>query len=313
MSRPRHPLLAKAVVAEIERAASAHRGSRWTRGGFTDCDDLASHRCGVFHGAPFSVFAKLNVEAEAGEQFAAELAGLNLLRELAQIATPTAIGPGVVDLPAGSLLLFEALPERAPQARSAADWRSIGRTLAALHLVSAGQFGLDQPVSFFGPFRQDNRAVSPNNWADFYAERRLIPHLRSAVDAGHVPADLAAQVERVIRRLPALAGPEPAPSLLHGDAQQHNFMSTPAGAVVIDAAPYFGHPEVDLAMIDYFDPVPADLFDAYREIAPIDRGFEQRRELWRVFGYLAVISVADDGTFGRRFLRRLADAVGSYR
>jgi fructosamine-3-kinase len=126
--------------------------------------------------------------------------------------------------------------------------------------------------------------VSSNRWAGFYAERRLIPRLRSAVDSGHLPPELVTQVERVARRLPVLCGPEPAPSLHHGDAQQHNFVSTPAGAVVIDATPYFGHPEIDLAFIDLFDPVPADVLDAYRDITPIDHRFTERRELWRLFG-----------------------------
>jgi hypothetical protein len=120
-----HPLLQEAVVGEIERAASEHRGSRWVCGAFTDLDDLASHSCGVFHGEPFSVFAKLSDEANAVEQFTAELAGLKLLRDSAQVATPTPIGTGVVRLPVGSLLLFEALAEQAPPDPAAA----IGRRL----------------------------------------------------------------------------------------------------------------------------------------------------------------------------------------
>jgi Fructosamine kinase len=118
--------------------------------------------------------------------------------------------------------------------------------------------------------------------------------LRSAVDSGHLPLDLAAEVEQRVRGMPVLAGPEPRPSLLHGDAQQSNFVSTPAGAVVIDPAPYFGHPEIDLALIDYFHPVPDEVFDAYREITRIDSGLAQWRELWRVFGYLAVVTVNGD-------------------
>jgi fructosamine-3-kinase len=137
--------------------------------------------------------------------------------------------------------------------------------------------------------------------------------LRLAVDSGHLPLDLAAEVEQLVRRMPVLAGPEPRPSLLHGDAQQNNFVSTPAGAVVIDPAPYFGHPEIDLALIDYFHPVPDEVFDAYREITPIDSGFAERRELWRIFGYLAVVTVDGETSFGRRFLARLADAVHTYR
>src|SRR5205823_10512119 len=167
------------------------------------------------------------------------------------------------------LLLYEALTERPPAARKRADWRSIGQVLAVLHQAGHERFGLDGPRGFFGPLPQDNRPVPANRWADFYRERRLLPMLRVAVDSGHLPSALAAGVEEVATRLPVLAGPEPRPSLLHGDAQQNNFVSTPAGAVVIDPAPYFGHPEADLALVGYFQPVPGEVFTAYQDIAPV--------------------------------------------
>ena len=235
------------------------------------------------------------------------------MRQRAQIATPIPVGPGVVEVDRGSLLLFEALSERPPEARQRDDWRSIGHTLAALHQVHEERFGLDELNGFFGPLRQDNRSVTSNRWADFYAERRIVPLLRSAVDSGMLPAGVAAGVERLMPRLPALCGPEPRPALLHGDAQQNNFLSAPGGAVVVDAAPYFGHPEVDLALIDYFGSVPDDVFEAYNEITPIDPGFGGRRELWRVFAYLAVITVDGGSSFGRPFVGRLAAAIDRYR
>jgi fructosamine-3-kinase len=91
------------------------------------------------------------------------------------------------------------------------------------------------------------------------------------------------------------------------------FVSTAAGAVVIDPAPCFGHPEADLALVDYFQPVPDELFRAYRDITPVDRGFTGRRELWRLPAYLAVIAVDGEGLYGRRYLARLTAAVRSYR
>jgi len=133
------------------------------------------------------------------------------------------------------------------------------------------------------------------------------------VDSGHLPPPLAAGVERVAGRMLLLAGPEPRPTLLHGDAQQNNFLTDGSGAVLLDACPYFGHPEVDLALLDYFEPVPGEVFDAYREVAPIDPGFWDRRELWRLFGYLAVIAVAGLTDFGRPYLGRIADAVARFR
>src|SRR5205085_9912316 len=146
---------------------------------------------------------------------------------------------------------------------------------------------------------------------DFYAERRLVPVLRSAVSSGHIPMDLAADVERLVERLPSLCGPEPQPALLHGDAQQNNFVSTDAGAVVVDVAPYFGHPEIDLALVDYFHPVPDNVLQAYREVAPLVDGFAERRDLWRIVVDLACVTV-DAVTFGPRALVRLADTVRHY-
>lgn len=300
-------------MREIERAASAHLGRPWVARGFTDLNDRASHPCAVLHGRALSVFAKLNVASDADEQFTAELHGLRVLKRRARVAIPTPIAEGVVVVDAGSLLLFEALRERPTEARSTGDWRSIGHTLAAMHAVHNDQFGLPQLDGFFGPLRQDNRPVPSNRWADFYAERRITPYLRSAIDSGNLPVGLSADVERLVRRLPALCGPEPQPCLLHGDAQQNNFVSSPAGAVVIDPAPYFGHPEIDLALVDYFQPVPDDVSQAYRDVASIDAGFAQRRELWRLFAYLAVIAVDAASSIAGRFVGRLADAVRLYR
>ncbi len=308
-----HQLLEPGIIAAVERTASEHLGRPWASTAFTDLNDRASHPCGIYRGTPFSVFAKLGAAEDAAGQFAAELAGLRFLTERAGVATPVPVASGIVRLESSALLLFEALPERSGSARNAADYGAFGQTLARLHQVHAAEFGLAEFDGYFGPLPQDNRPLPGATWADFHAERQVLPLLRLAVDSGSLPADLAGQVERVTARLPALCGPEPRPALLHGDAQQNNFLATPATAVLIDACPYFGHPEVDLALVDYFEPVPAKTFQAYNAVLPVDSGFDGRRELWRMFAYLAVIAVDGQGSFGRQFLGRLADAASLYR
>jgi fructosamine-3-kinase len=234
------------------------------------------------------------------------------------VATPVPVGGGIVATPAGTVLLFEALPERgaasgqAADSRTPADYAAIGRALAGLHQVRGEAFGLAEFDGFFGPLPQSNQPSASGTWAGFYAERRLLPSLRIAVDSGFLPAGLARGTERVAARLPALCGPEPGPALLHGDAQQNNFVSTADGAAVIDVAPYFGHPEADLALVDCFSPVDPALLRAYARLAPLDPGFAGRRELWRLPAYLAVIAVDGAHAFGRSFLPRLADAVRQY-
>lgn len=290
----------------FEEEISRRLGKGWTATGVTDLHDLASHPCAVVHGSDgFDVFVKRVGVPEA----VAEVKGLNLIRRLAGVRTPMPVGDGIAHLDDGCLLLFEALVEVPGK-----SWRRFGRALATLHLVSGQRFGLDEFDGFFGPLPQDNRTVEPDTWAEFYARRRLEPLLRSAVDSGHLPGTLKTGVERLIGRLDGLVGPRQGPALVHGDAQQNNFLSLASGEVAfIDAAPYFGHPEVDLALIDYFAPVPVAVFDGYREVRPIDEGFEERRELWRLHGYLAVVAVDGASEFGRPFLDRIAQALARYR
>jgi fructosamine-3-kinase len=307
-----HPLLHAEIVADIERAATEHRGRPWTALGLLDRTDRASHSCGILRGEPFSVFAKLGTAPAAREQFGAELAGLRRLSQFAQVATPVPVACGLAGRPGRALLLSEALPECPPSERGPREWRSIGYALAALHQVSGPRFGLGEERGFFGPLPQDNRPVPSNRWSDFYAERRLIPMLRLAVDSGHLPPTLAVGIGRIAARLPGLCGAEPRPTLLHGDAQQNNFVTTAAGAVLIDAAPYFGHPEADLALVDYFQPVPADVFGAYRDVLNPEPGFAARKELWRLAAYLAVITVDGHKPSGRQYIGRLADAIAAY-
>ena len=304
-----HPLDDRGVTSAVEQAASAHAGRPWKLTGFTDLNERASHPAALLRGEPFDVFAKLDADGP----IAAELRGLDLIRRRTAAGTPVPVGAGTVDTDAGCVLLLEAVPEVPAGARSPAQWRSLGRALALVHQARHDTFGLAEFDGFFGPLPQDNRPVAGGRWHDFYAERRLLPLLSLAVGRGHLPGELAAGVERVIGRLPEVGGPEPEPTLLHGDAQRNNFITTPTGTVLVDAAPYYGHPEVDLALLDYFAPVPGEVFDGYREVAPVDDGFAGRRELWRLFAYLAVVTVDVESDFGRSFLARIADAVALYR
>ena len=68
---------------------------------------------------------------------------------------------------------------------------------------------------------------------------------------------------------------------------------------------YYGHPEMDLAYIDHFQPVPNDVFVGYQEELPNDSGFRERRDLWRIYGYLAVVE-------GATHLTKLINAVEKY-
>lgn len=296
---PRHLLLSDQFQLPVEKLVSEYYGREWRISSFTDLKDFASHPAAILSDGGFPVFVKLSEAVHGLEQFEVELAGLQVLSNLAGALVPAPIG--VISLGAGALLVLEAA-QAVP--RTADDWREIGRTLARIHLIKGEHCGLERQ-GYFGPLYQDNRPVS--RWLDFYAERRLWPRFMGAIDSGNLPTEAIRRIERLIARLPDLDIPEPIPSLLHGDAQQNNFISTEMGAMVIDPAVYYGSPEIDLAYVDYFQPVPEDVFLGYQELMPIDPGFGERRDLWRISGYLAAVQVE-----GAAYLEMLSQAVRKY-
>jgi protein-ribulosamine 3-kinase len=292
-------LLSDCYRIPVEKAVSERYGGLWRVKDFKGMDDYASHPAAVLTDGKHAVFIKLSEAAHGLDQFEAELAGLQLLSERAGVLIPLPIG--ILTMENGVILALEAAEavERTPQ-----RWREIGRTLACIHQVKGECCGLERQ-GYFGPLYQDNRPMQ--DWLTFYIERRLYPRLMGAIDSGNLPTDSIRKIEQLIGRLPSLGIPEVEPCLLHGDAQQNNFISTMRGAMVIDPAVHYGNPEMDLAYVDYFQPVPEDVFLGYQEILPIKPGFSERRDLWRVSAYLAAVEVE-----GKMHLEKLMNAIQPY-
>lgn len=165
-----------------------------------------------------------------------------------------------------------------------------GRELAALHAAGAPAFGAPPPG---GPVEAyiglaPMRNVTGGDWPGWYAEHRVLPYLRRAVDDGTVTADEAGAVERVCARLPELAGPAEPPARLHGDLWNGNVLWGADGHVhLIDPAAHGGHRETDLAMLALFGcPHLEAVLDGYREAAPLADGWQTRVGVHQLFPLL---------------------------
>jgi fructosamine-3-kinase len=104
-------------------------------------------------------------------------------------------------------------------------------------------------------------------------------------------------------RLPA----RPAPALLHGDLWGGNILA--AGDRVsglIDPACYYGHAEVDLAMLGLFDQPGAAFTEAYGAPEP---GHDERSAIYRLWPALVHLRLFGPGY--RPMVDRLLDAIGA--
>jgi fructosamine-3-kinase len=229
------------------------------------------------------VFVKTNADPAAAGSFAAEAVGLRWLAEPAALPLPDVLAvadpsPPRPPAPAARFLAL-AWVEAGPP--SAAAEEALGRGLAALHAAGAPSFGGPQDTLRIGPLTLPNESAP--DWSSFYATRRLEPLARLAHDRRALSTQALVLLDRVIARLPQLAGPPEPPARVHGDLWGGNVLSGRDGQPwLIDPAAHGGHRELDLAMLRLFGGPSERAFGAYEEVAPPAPGAPERVALWQL-------------------------------
>jgi fructosamine-3-kinase len=211
----------------------------------------------------------------------AEAAGLRWLADAGTVRVPAVHGHD------RRWLVTDRVRTGRPSAEAAARF---GRELAALHAAGAPAFGAPPPDgpedAYIGLAPMRN--VTGDDWPTWYAEHRVLPYVRRAVDDGTLQPTEATVVERVCARLPELAGPAEPPARLHGDLWNGNVLWGADGRVwLIDPAAHGGHRETDLAMLHLFGCPHLDrVLDGYQDTAPLADGWRDRIGLHQLFPLL---------------------------
>jgi fructosamine-3-kinase len=184
-----------------------------------------------------------------------------------------------------------------------------GRALAALHRTGAPVFGAPPPD---GPAdawigRAPMRNEPGDDWPEWYAEHRVLPYVRTAVDQGVLPH--AGPFTSVCERIAELAGPAEPPARLHGDLWSGNVVWGAKRAWLIDPAAHGGHRETDLAMLRLFGCAHLDRIVAtYDEAAPLADGWRDRIRLHQLFPLL-VHTVLFGGGYGAQAVAAARQAL----
>lgn len=164
-----------------------------------------------------------------------------------------------------------------------AAWASLGAALARLHAEHGPRYGWPENYAF-GPISIDNAWA--DDWPAFWAQRRLLAHVP------HLSASLWRRVEALAADLGTRLPARPPPSLLHGDCWGGNVLAAGSDVTgLIDPACYFGHAEVDLAMLTLFDRPPPVFYAAY---GPLAAGASERLAIYRLWPELVHLRLFGD-------------------
>ena len=243
-----------------------------------------------------SVVIKINTSRLLPQLFEKEKQGLELLSK-STFVVPKPIKTDSIDNL--QYLIMDYIEQG-----SQLNWAVFGEKLAQLHQIQEKYFGLDHN-NYIGSLKQVNQECGA--WSEFYTNHRLIALTAKARDQGLFEKKHCNWVEKLCQRLDELI-PACRPSLIHGDLWSGNLLIDTSGhPVLIDPAVYYGHPEMDWAMLSLFGSYPVEALDHYQNLHPLEKGLNERIDIHQLYPLIVHLIL-----FGKGYLNGVESTLKKY-
>ena len=243
-----------------------------------------------------SVVIKINNTQTLPQLFEKEKQGLELLSKSTFIVPKPLKIDTIDDTP---FLIMDYIEQG-----SELNWAVFGEKLAQLHQIEGKYFGLDHD-NYIGSLEQINQECGA--WSEFYTNHRLIALTAKARDQGLFEKKHCNWVEKLCQRLDELI-PDCKPSLIHGDLWSGNLLIHASGhPVLIDPAVYYGHPEMDWAMLSLFGSYPVEALDHYQNLHPLEKGLNERIDIHQLYPLMVHLIL-----FGAGYRSSILDTLKKY-
>lgn len=233
-------------------------------------------------------FVKRN-QSPYADHLLREAHGLDALR---RAAADAGIGvPEVIHVDHQSLTMLFIRSTRC----SADQWTRLGHGLASIHARPQPRFGFEED-NYIGLNPQPN--AFNDSWGSFFLHQRLEFQV-GRIAAQRRRRQFSQYLQQKAPRLRQfLDSASVSPSLLHGDLWNGNVLCGEDGRVwLIDPAPYYGDPEVDLAMTEMFGGFPAEFYAAYRARRAESSTYPLKKPIYNLYHYLNHLNL-----FGEAYL-----------
>lgn len=158
----------------------------------------------------------------------------------------------------------------------------LGVGLAELHRNTQKFYGWYED-NYIGSLYQSNQ--QSERWSEFFITQRLEPLVKVCFDRGMLDRMSVKTFSNLYNKIEEIFPEEPS-ALLHGDFWQGNRMNTTQGPAIFDAACYYGHREMDIAMGFLFGSLPDVFFEGYNSVYPLERDFIERRDICNLYPLL---------------------------
>ena len=190
-----------------------------------------------------------------------------------------------------------------PQAKS---YTQAAIALAELHQNHNVTFGASKN-NYIGALPQQN-TTKTHIAAEHYLYDRILPQANLAAQRKLLSSEEYRRFETLFKLLNELIPEEP-PSLIHGDLWQGNFLihAKDHSPYFIDPASSYSIREMDISMTLLFGGFPALFYNAYNEVFPLTKGWQERVPLFQLYYLLVHLNL-----FGKTYKQDVMNIVSLY-
>ncbi len=157
------------------------------------------------------------------------------------------------------------------------------KTIVKIHSITSDNFGFKFNTQIGGD-EQVNKFEK--DWVQFFLNYRLIDIFEKITKNFKMPKDINLKLENLFKKINSYLPSNPTSRLLHGDLWQGNILFNNFKiSGLIDPGSFYGHNEMELAYLRWFNPkfIDTNFISKYNEFITVDKKYFEYEPIYQLY------------------------------
>ena len=167
----------------------------------------------------------------------------------------------------------------------------LAEVISKIHQNTNNRYGFQFDAQI-GALKQTNEFI--DSWVVFFREKRLNSIFELINNDDPMTNNINQKIEKLLKNIHNLIPNNPIPRLLHGDLWAGNILYNNGKLVgLIDPGIFFGHNELEIAYLTWFNFVNEEFLKIYSNIIPIERDYFEYEPIYQLYYCLLNVHLWD--------------------